>query len=177
MKAITLTQPWATLVALGAKRIETRSWRTDYQGPLAIHAAKSYPKWARNLCKVEPFKSALAPLGVHFEPADYLGMVVAVCELENVFSVSCLGVDEPERSFGDYSAGRWAWMLARVKPLAVPIPAKGALGLWEWRQEVRQAQPYIHINGDPGPETREALVTALTLLRQQLIDQPSQAQP
>ena len=39
MKVITLTQPWATLVAIGAKRIETRSWPTRYRGPLAIHAA------------------------------------------------------------------------------------------------------------------------------------------
>jgi activating signal cointegrator 1 len=47
MKAITLTQPWATLVAIGAKRIETRSWPTNYRGPLAIHAAKGFPKWAK----------------------------------------------------------------------------------------------------------------------------------
>jgi hypothetical protein len=44
MKALTLTQPWATLVAIGAKTIETRSWPTSYRGPLAIHAAKGYPK-------------------------------------------------------------------------------------------------------------------------------------
>lgn len=39
-KILTLSQPYASLVALGAKRIETRSWRTSYRGPLAIHAAK-----------------------------------------------------------------------------------------------------------------------------------------
>ncbi len=39
MKALTLWQPWATLVAIGAKRVETRSWSTSYRGPLAIHAA------------------------------------------------------------------------------------------------------------------------------------------
>jgi len=41
VKTLTLSQRWATLVALGAKRIETRSWRTSYRGPLAIHAATS----------------------------------------------------------------------------------------------------------------------------------------
>ena len=51
MKALTLTQPWATLVAIGAKRIETRSWRTSYRGPLAIHAAKGFPKWAREFAQ------------------------------------------------------------------------------------------------------------------------------
>lgn len=44
MKALTLWQPWASLVALGAKRIETRSWSTTYRGPLAIHAAARKPE-------------------------------------------------------------------------------------------------------------------------------------
>ena len=40
MKAISLHQPWASAVAIGIKTHETRSWRTNYLGPLAIHAAK-----------------------------------------------------------------------------------------------------------------------------------------
>ena len=40
MKAITLHQPWATLIALGVKTIETRSWPTKHRGPIAIHAGK-----------------------------------------------------------------------------------------------------------------------------------------
>ena len=40
MKAITLHQPWASLIALGVKTIETRSWATKHRGPIAIHAAK-----------------------------------------------------------------------------------------------------------------------------------------
>jgi hypothetical protein len=39
---------------------------------------------------------------------------------------------EPELSFGDYTPGRYAWILTNVKALPEPIPAKGALGLWEW---------------------------------------------
>ncbi len=58
MKAISLLQPWATLVAIGAKRIETRSWATNYRGPLAIHASKS-PKMVNKLTWDEPFYSAL----------------------------------------------------------------------------------------------------------------------
>ncbi len=46
MKALTLCQPWASLVALGHKRIETRCWETKYRGTLAIHAAAALPpKW------------------------------------------------------------------------------------------------------------------------------------
>ena len=40
MRILTLTQPWATLMAIGAKTIETRSWGTKYRGPVAIHASK-----------------------------------------------------------------------------------------------------------------------------------------
>jgi hypothetical protein len=45
MKGLTLTQPWATLVAIGAKRIETRSWPTRYRGLLAIHAGAGLGLW------------------------------------------------------------------------------------------------------------------------------------
>lgn len=43
MKAITIWQPWASLIAIGAKQYETRSWKTDYRGPIAIHAAVKDP--------------------------------------------------------------------------------------------------------------------------------------
>ena len=41
MKALTIRQPWASLIAAGVKTIETRSWSTRYRGPLAIHAGKA----------------------------------------------------------------------------------------------------------------------------------------
>lgn len=40
MKAISLWQPWASLIAAGVKSIETRGWPTNYRGQIAIHAAK-----------------------------------------------------------------------------------------------------------------------------------------
>ena len=43
MKAITIWQPWASLIAVGAKGFETRSWKTSYRGPIAIHAAAKDP--------------------------------------------------------------------------------------------------------------------------------------
>ena len=66
MKALSLTQPWATLVAMGAKRIETRSWATSYRGPLAIHASKGLPSWVADAVRGEPqFANALGDL---FDP-------------------------------------------------------------------------------------------------------------
>nr|WP_240927579.1 ASCH domain-containing protein [Paenibacillus thiaminolyticus] len=89
MKAITIIQPWATLIALGEKNFETRGWATKYRGPLAIHAGK---KVDREACEMEPIKSTLAEYGY---TADELptGAVVAIAELTECWSVSrCLRV-------------------------------------------------------------------------------------
>lgn len=159
MKAITLTQPWATLVSIGAKRIETRSWGTSYRGPLAIHAAKGFPLWAREFTLEPVCYNAVKARYSAREIAQHakglraypLGCVLATCRLVDCIQMRELhyGPDgEPagilgkytgmlngcdEREFGDYAYGRYAWILADVQSLPVPVPAKGALSLWEWR--------------------------------------------
>jgi hypothetical protein len=135
MRAITLMQPWAQLVAVGAKRYETRSWKTHYRGPLAIHASLEFPNSARALCRAEPFCSAL------FGNVDLpLGCVVAVCDLaavlpttesESLFE-SISEWPPSELPFGDFSPGRFAWLLKNIRALENPIPARGARSLWEW---------------------------------------------
>lgn len=161
MKALTLTQPWATLVAIGAKRIETRSWHTSYRGPLAIHAAKTFPEWAKEQAQWEAvFRRALGWPGLPIPFARTwldlmqaniralpLGCVLAVCELldcklivdsQTALSVTRFGPrmlapPEPERSFGDYEPGRYGWILGNVEQqFDPPIPAKGAQKLWDW---------------------------------------------
>ncbi|HUY26192.1 MAG TPA: hypothetical protein VMV27_02125 [Candidatus Binataceae bacterium] len=141
MKALTLTQPWATLVAQGFKCIETRSWATNYRGLLAIHAAKTFPRACRELL-AEPAFQVLQDANLP------LGAVIGICRLHQ-----CLRMPEGivnfrawiERRFGqvtapelevqrgDFSPGRFAWDLRFARELDVPIPAKGMLGLWEWR--------------------------------------------
>ncbi len=152
MKALTLTQPWATLVAIGAKRFETRSWTTKYRGSLMIHAAKGFPVKVQHLCFSEPFRLYLGDyidfgvpfLGNHRFP---LGYVIATCDLVDIIRIGDIqehyfypvnGVghfsvppEEPELSFGNYSPGRYAWILANVKQLKEPEVARGALGLWD----------------------------------------------
>ena len=76
MKALSITQPWASLVDIKAKRLETRSWRTDYRGPLVICAAKGYPKWAQETYLEKPFLDALSP---HFSNARELPTGAALC--------------------------------------------------------------------------------------------------
>jgi activating signal cointegrator 1 len=156
MKAITLHQPWATLMAMGVKTIETRSWSTRYRGPLAIHAAKTFPAYAKDACYSESMMRALGwPLqpegGLTQEWLDDinarmkalpLGVVVGVCELVTCFSTGLPFASyeefptlDGEKAFGDYSPNRFGWVTFDMKPFAEPIPAVGMQGLWDWKQE------------------------------------------
>lgn len=136
MKAITLWQPWASLVAIGMKEYETRSWPTAYRGPLAIHAAKRMQFDQAQLCVTAPFKDAL---GVAFKTVGDLplGAVLCVCELLDVVRVESIRTRMPvmERAFGDYSDGRWAWKLKVTEQFDVPVPAKGFQQLWDWQRQ------------------------------------------
>lgn len=167
MKALTLTQPWAQLVAIEAKKIETRSWSTSYRGPLAIHAAKRFPKEAQDICLESKFAIHLYDyitvtevIGDHLrhpylkfdkqiKDSFPLGAVIATCELVHVREIDiaiafsgCKSyargghewfLTPQERAFGDFSEGRYMWLLENVKLLPEPIPAKGLQRLWEWK--------------------------------------------
>src|SRR6185295_8909015 len=131
MKAITLTQPWATLVALGIKRIETRSWSTSHRGPLAIHAAKNWSSEDRDFARQLELRHVL-PEDVELPH----GAVVATALLVDVLSTDDLlsapgAVSETERWLGDFRARRFGWILQDVVALEQPVPARGALQLWD----------------------------------------------
>lgn len=148
MKALTLTQPWATLVAIGAKKIETRSWGVTYLGPIAIHAGKEFPLEARRFALRPPCLDVMhAWWGgvINDWPLDALrgkviatGMLVDVVRieedlLEGPFDLTKLGeIGEHEAAFGDYTPGRFAWVLRDVVKID-PVPARGRLGLWDWQ--------------------------------------------
>src|SRR5258708_38990702 len=74
---LTLTQPWATLMAVGAKKVETRSWPIRFRGWFAIHAAKGFPADCQQLCFAQPFAGGLEA-AKYRGPADLpLGTVLA----------------------------------------------------------------------------------------------------
>ncbi|GAB6172011.1 hypothetical protein JCM15765_14890 [Paradesulfitobacterium aromaticivorans] len=148
MKAISLLQPWASLIATGAKKIETRSWATRYRGPLAIHASKKWTSEQFTLLSFWQIQGGLAPLvgeALDFTAKSWPGVdekrlprgfIIATCDL-----VDCIPTDDltqkqigTDLPFGDFSLGRYGWILENIKPLEKPVPAKGALGLWEWKE-------------------------------------------
>jgi len=170
MRAISLTQPWSSLIAVGSKKIETRSWQTSYRGKLAIHASKGFPGEAKRFCESRVVCEALGwpllPNPLTQESLDEsariikslpLGAVIATCRLvackfitsamsllawpgEHELRQTILPPPEPELHFGNYECGRYAWILDDVKPLATPIPYKGALSLWEFPDELLPPQ-------------------------------------
>jgi hypothetical protein len=132
--ALTLTQPWASLVACGAKNWETRSWSTNYRGPLAIHAAAG-------LAPIHGMAGLRRWLRRHPEAARLLsaaeelprGAILATCRLVDVIPTSCVmpaRLPKLEWMLGDYTPGRFAWRLEDVEALAEPISCAGRLGLW-----------------------------------------------
>lgn len=144
MKCISLWQPWATLIAIGAKRIETRSWATDYRGPLAIHAARRWTPAQRQFSSSQPCRNLLLAAGFPWwrrGPGRFdwhglpRGEIVAVCRLVTcVPACSALTAspeNDQERAFGDYSGGRWAWILADVAALKRPVSCRGQRGLFD----------------------------------------------
>ncbi|WP_340021040.1 ASCH domain-containing protein [Paenibacillus sp. FSL K6-1096] len=133
MKCLTIRQPWATLIALGEKQFETRSWWTLYRGPLAIHAGMQVD---RAICLTEPYRSVLARHGLTSDDLP-TGSIIATSRIADCLEVTSHEVQQGwpggnEYVFGDYTEGRFAWKLEEVVPLVHPIPAKGRLGFWEY---------------------------------------------
>lgn len=141
MKAITIWQPWASLVAIGAKKIETRSWATKYRGLLAIHAAAKTPGNCIVACHHEPFATVLKNAGFFKGDTVYLpcGVVIATCNLVDCVPITpefVATLSEQERTFGNYTPGRYAWILADVRRLDKPIPMNGRQRLWELDERI-----------------------------------------
>lgn len=128
MKALSLTQPWATAIAIGIKQWETRSWAANYRGEVAIHASKGWSLADRTFAQIEYEEGRLK------EPCGNLprGCVIAVATLTacRMTEEVVKEIGEVEEIYGDYSDGRYAFKLENVRPLKVPVICKGALGFW-----------------------------------------------
>ena len=130
MKVLSLTEPYATCILNGLKKIETRSWKTAYRGPLLIHAsATRIPPETR---KNDALMALVDPDGLHF------GHIICACSLADCIPMTAGFIEEIRRTrpteyaAGVYAEGRYAWFLSDIRPLPEPIPAKGHLGLWEY---------------------------------------------
>ena len=125
MKAITIKEPWASMIACGFKHIETRSWSTKYRGRIAIHAGKGKPpkEWAEHVPDMMEMVGDIHP-----------GCVIAYADLVDCKPITSELIDEVKRNnteyiSGFYEVGRFAFVLENVERVA-PMEAKGKLGIW-----------------------------------------------
>jgi hypothetical protein len=135
IKAISLWEPWASLMAYGAKICETRSWSTSHRGPLAIQAAKRWALPQREFCRHPRVRKRLEAAGIFAPDLLPRGMLVAVVDLVDVVSTDDLRdiLSPDELCFGDYSPGRFVWVTdpAKLVRLSPAIPCIGHQGLFE----------------------------------------------
>ena len=142
IKALPLWQPWASLVAMGAKRVETRAYPPGRIGlragqRIAIHATKTTKdpftrQPLSDFCEMWPFTE-------HVPDWDVLplGAILATVTLLRASQVTQEAADqlertnEHERAFGNYQPGRWAWVLGDVRRLDSPVPFTGSQGTFD----------------------------------------------
>jgi activating signal cointegrator 1 len=153
MKVLSLWQPYATAISLSLKTIETRSFSTNYRGPLAIQATKHSPVESLELSVEDPvIRRALLEKCLRFREAFAQGIprpwrifpagaLLCVTELIDccptfssranvaVFSRHPKRLNPQELAFGNYVPGRYGWVLDKIQPLPSPIPYSGHQGL------------------------------------------------
>ena len=153
MYAVTLHQPWATLITLGVKNMETRSWPAPERllGQLiAVHAGKRVVRrpgecierelrrrvgqdWIRTIPTGAVLATAALAGMARVEYVDLTsGHVVHNVDTE----IGCAVGTARTRidPWGDFRSGRWLWFLTDVKALPEPIPAVGHQSFWRWSE-------------------------------------------
>ena len=142
MKALTISQPYASLIASGSKFVENRTWPTLYRGEIAIHAGKG----TQYMTKKE-MRTKGMPIGQVVAYASIEGCIeLASAQFlfnagrEEALKQACHGELKAgwlsvERFLQhEHTEGPWCWIIGDVRKLEYPIHAKGSLGLWNWER-------------------------------------------
>jgi hypothetical protein len=133
---LSLTQPWASAMFVpGLKRIETRSWRTNYRGKLYIHAAKGFPRYAKEFAEETDGMPSPLPLGCIIGHVDLVDIKRAEELVLYRNETRVAAISETEEDWGDYAPRRFGWITENPVLLGEPIVAKGSLGLWKFAQQ------------------------------------------
>lgn len=125
MKALTIKQPWATLIMQGDKRFEFRSWQTKYRGDLLIHAGKGIDKEAMK--RLEKYLPEELPYG------KILGKVKLVdcIKMSPEFKELLLKENSDIYTKSSFKEN-YGWQVSDVEVFKDTIEAKGHLSLWEY---------------------------------------------
>ena len=137
LRGFTLYQPWATLMARGHKRLETRNWRAPegtYPLLIAIHAGARNDRQAQQIAQSMQLltpgeqtpRKAIVAIAWAQPPVD--------TDDPNLQAFLLQPGRTAERAFGDFSPNRFAWPMD-IYPLLKPLPATGHFKLWKPSQE------------------------------------------
>jgi hypothetical protein len=133
MKALSVRQPWASLIAEGLKTMELRTWETNHRGEIAIHASKGDStrdvyRLVDNECPGLKVFDWDNPFGAIIATAK----IATIMRFGNEYTYSLHSHEHlcPIKSFEFVPFG---WVLTDIQKLSEPIPANGRLGLWEWQ--------------------------------------------
>lgn len=128
MKALSIRQPWASLIVLGLKPVENRTWRTNYRGQLLIHAAQTFDRegWCWVCANTETHRY-IDMLAFKERAMGLAGGIIGQVELYDC-------TDYPEQPGGGEPSG---WFTGKHglwlrDPRELPFhPLRGQLGLFE----------------------------------------------
>lgn len=132
MKVLSLIEPFATLIQEKKKKIETRSWKTDYRGDMYIHASRTRP--SKKDLENEELMFLVENKNMNF------GNIICKCNLVDCIYMTEEYVEKMKKDnykeyiCGGYKEGRYAWILENIE-LIKPIKAKGQLNIWNYYNE------------------------------------------
>lgn len=124
MKVLTIKQPWASLIMLGYKKFEFRTWKTNYRGELLIHAGKETDKEA--LRRLDKYIPKELPTG------KIIGKVKIVDCQEVDSQLRCKLIRENPDIYKNTEIGIYAWKIEDVVSVENPIEINGKLGFWNY---------------------------------------------
>lgn len=132
MKVLSIKEPFASLISLGIKKIETRSFKTNYRGEIYIHASLK-----KVIVKDERYKKILNLLPENYE--FKYGCIICKATLTDCIYMDDDFLDKIKESSieylcGNYEKGRYAWVLENIEILDKKIPVKGQLGIWNYKK-------------------------------------------
>lgn len=144
-RALSIMNPWAFLIVNGKKDIENRNWQTKFRGPVAIHAGQKSDRGAMTAMHRGDHPVVGGPYFYGWPKPETLydliggkfnGGIIGVAEI----------VDCVEQSDSEWFVGRYGFVLANARPVSF-IPCPGALGFFNWRNQLQKAKEREAVNG------------------------------
>lgn len=148
MKVLSIRQPWASLIVKGCKDVENRTWKTDYRGPIAIHASGTFDwsffKFIDEFDQTDVLRFYVPAIRRYFgmdgskkitKNQNKFSAIIGTVMLDHITppDEAATIIESTDQDFSDWaSSGCYWWHLSGAKELENPIPCKGKLNLWNY---------------------------------------------